>query len=179
MPWRFTIGQMMTLTGVIAVNVAFLAATTRVMDLIIAVYVCGPIMVCAQLALYRALFGNRARRPFWLGFAATGAAATVVLYWAYFYTPFPNETLRVYASLWDLVSQIAPSLDRIVSAHDWSINAAFTLYHFVPQILLALAGGAFAARLTRARARSVSHQLPPTGAQPNPGAAPASPRPAL
>ena len=84
MSWRFSIGRLMVLTGVVAVNLAVVAAMARAVDLPVATYTCGPILLGVQFALHRSVVGCRARRPFWLGFAAAGAVAVAALFWAYF-----------------------------------------------------------------------------------------------
>lgn len=149
MSWRFSIGELMALTGVVALNLAVVAASDRVPDLIIAIYLCGPILVGVQLALYRSAFGRRTCRRFWLGFAAAGALAATALLVAYWYMPTQRALLHAYAAFWDGIDRIAPGLGRLVSSRDGLRNAAFGLYFFVPQALLAFAGGVLTDWLAR------------------------------
>ena len=53
----------MVLTGVVAVNLAVVAAMARAVDLPVATYTCGPILLGVQFALHRSVIGCRARRP--------------------------------------------------------------------------------------------------------------------
>lgn len=164
---RFTIAQLMALTGVVAVNLAVVEASTHIWDLIIAVYLCEPILIAVQLALYRSVFGRPARRWFWRGFAVSGAAAAVALYLAYFHMPFHLELMRAYTYFWDAIARIAPGLERLVSSHEWSIDAAFAIYYFVPQVLVAFVGGVLAARLARGSSRGSDVAVASPGLSPN------------
>jgi uncharacterized membrane protein YraQ (UPF0718 family) len=157
----------MILTGVVAVNLAVVAASNHVPDLILAVYISGPILVVVQLALYRSVFGRRQRRGFWLGFAAAGPLAAAVVLKAFWHFPTQEVLIGAYGTFWDGIDRIAPGLNRVVSSHQWSIDAAFSMYYFVPQVLVALLGGVLTDRLTK----FVQRSTPPRNALNTPGVA--------
>jgi hypothetical protein len=150
MPWRLSIRQLMAFTAIFAINFGIVVAASRVYDLIVAVYACGPMLVCVQIALYRVFVGRQTRRPFWLGFATAGTAAASLTYVLLFHhVPAQQALFAAYAYVWGAIAKIAPSFERTIASNETLGIAVLAFHFFVPQAALALAGGFLANRLAR------------------------------
>lgn len=157
---RLTIGRMMLAVGVVAVNIALArliySPTTRLLTSV------SLGILALQFAALRIAQGRS--RPFWMGYLIFGAIALASLagyVWAWpewvtsawsEYFRYVRQELRAYPSLPQIVP---PSVSDTVGIH--IITAIFV---FLPQLIVAVAGGLLVVGLTRLA--SASKSLPET-----------------
>jgi hypothetical protein len=154
--FRFTISRWMAATAVLGGNIglvrAYLLAERELFDF-------GFLILFAlQLGLWRYLRTRGNGRRFWLGFEASGLAATLALLYAFSGPPLE----RLVAWYTDAASDLS-YLDLPARVDDWLMQHwdwFLAVIYFLPELLAAALGGLLAACLFKVREERVGTTRP-------------------
>ncbi len=142
---RFTIGQCMCWTAVVAVNAAVVRA------FFVDGLLCGAILifVALQAGLWQILHSRGSARRFWMGFEVGGISAILAMFIC---ETFPESQLnRVLSSYTSVAMNVAFAYlpDTLVDIIDLNQDFLLAVVYFVPELVFALLGGVTAAFLAR------------------------------
>jgi hypothetical protein len=157
---RISIGKMMVLIAVVAVDLVAIRQTLRENGVLLELAVVfGPMALALQVGLARVTWGKPECRPFWLGFESAGLLAVVYLGVAILtQLRIILMPIQVYeegfkALLYEILLGRSPTLKQFILSRP-ALRMLYTSFYLsLLQVLMATVGGYAARSVARRRAR--------------------------